>query len=163
MIVCNFYSFIRSLRNPEIWRISEDPTLYMLLSAMDRDGVGDGSFATVRVHVSRSFFSDYPTGASLIRVSTFFVFLALFSRAGAGRILCLHRVSLQEETGGRVGERGREDSGHCGTICTKVAIAMEFKGAEEWRPMQIEAFFSPPLAGGYNIHELFAKNGPRCL
>lgn len=96
----------------------------------------------VRVHVSRSFFSDYPTGASLIRVSTFFVFLALFSRAGAGRILCLHRVSLQEETGGRTGERGREDSGHCGTICTKVAIAMEFKGAEEWRPMQIEAFFS---------------------
>lgn len=63
---------------------------------MDRDGVG--SFATVRVHVSRSFFSDYPTGASLIRVSTFFAFLALFSRAGAGRILCLHRVSLQEET-----------------------------------------------------------------
>lgn len=114
----------------------------------------------VRVHVSRSFFSDYPTGASLIRVSTFFVFLALFSRAGAGRILCLHRVSLQEETGGRTGKRGREDSGHCGTICTKVAIAMEFKGAEEWRPMQIEAFFFPPLAGEYNIHELFAKNGP---
>lgn len=75
----------------------------MLLSAMNRDRVGDGSFATVRVHVSRSFFSDYPTGASLIRVSTFFAFLALFSRAGAGRILCLHRVSLQEETGGRTG------------------------------------------------------------
>lgn len=35
-----------------------------------------------------------------------------------------------------------EDSGHCGTIRTKVAIATEFKGAEEWRPMQIEGFFS---------------------
>lgn len=34
-----------------------------------------------------------------------------------------------------------EDSGHCGTIRTKVAIATEFKGAEEWRPMQIEGFF----------------------
>lgn len=35
-----------------------------------------------------------------------------------------------------------EDSGHCGTIRTKVAIATEFKGAEEWRPMQIEGFFA---------------------
>lgn len=35
-----------------------------------------------------------------------------------------------------------EDSGHCGTIRTKVAIATEFKGAEEWRPMQIEGFLS---------------------
>lgn len=76
MIVCNFYS--------AYLRISEALTLYMLLSAMDKDGVGDDSFATVRVHVSWSFFSDYPTGASLIRVSTLFVFLALFSRAGAG-------------------------------------------------------------------------------
>lgn len=81
-------------------------TLYMLLSPMGRQREGGGRwFATVRVHVSRSFFSDYPTGASLIRVSTFFAFLALFSQEGAGRILCLHRVSLQEEQESRLRER----------------------------------------------------------
>lgn len=40
---------------------------------------GVGWCGTVRVHVSRSFFSDYPSGASLIRVSTFFAFLPFFS------------------------------------------------------------------------------------
>lgn len=42
-------------------------------------GDGVGWCGTVRVHVSRSFFSDYPTGASLIRVSTFFAVLPFFS------------------------------------------------------------------------------------
>lgn len=57
-----------------------------------------------------------------------------------------------------------EDSGHCGTIRTKVAIATEFKGAEEWRPMQIEGFFFSflslplplPSVRGYRDHGSFS-------
>lgn len=57
------------------------------------------------------------------------------------------KESRPGEGGGGRGERGKgegekRDSGHCGTISTKVAVATEFKGTEEWRPMQIEAFFS---------------------
>lgn len=113
----------------------------MLLSPIGRDGVGDGSLQCE--FTFRGLFSRIIQPAHRLFVyrpfSPFWPFS--LSREGVGRILCLHRVSLQEEQASRSGER--EDSGHCGTIWTKVAIATEFKGAEEWRPMQIEAFFSP--------------------
>lgn len=144
-IFCVIYIlFCRRHLNPEIWRDFEEihPVHAPISIGGEKGGEGGRWLATVRVHVSRSFFSDYPTGASLIRVSTFFVFLALFSREVAGRILCLYPEFLLQEERGESPQSGggRRDSSHCGTIWTKVAIATKFKGAEEWWLMQIEAF-----------------------
>ncbi|KAL0101667.1 hypothetical protein PUN28_019075 [Cardiocondyla obscurior] len=61
-----------------------------------------------RVHVSRSFFLDYPTGASLIRVSTFFAFLALFSPERGRREDSLFAPSFSSRKSRRAGRSGEK-------------------------------------------------------
>lgn len=109
-------------------------------------------------HTASSRFAVFFLGLSKRRIAyscidLFRRFALFLPEGGAGRILCLRRF-LQEDW-----RAEGEDSGHCGTIRTKVAIATEFKGAEEWRPMQIEVFL--PYVD-YRACQLFADYYRTC-
>lgn len=84
-----------------LWVAFNRSNLYVRIGRYRHRQKGHGAMVkpvAVWVHVSRSFFSDYPTSASLIRVSTFFHLFSflLFFSTNARKILCL-RWFLQEE------------------------------------------------------------------